>query len=65
MNDRPGRHSIGKLRQVSVRIDTRLHDAAIRRAFKERLSVSQVCRRAIRIGLAAMAQQATKAEGRR
>jgi predicted HicB family RNase H-like nuclease len=54
-----GRRSIGQLRQVSVRIDPVLHDEACRRAAKEKLSVSQVCRRAIRIGLCTMLRGAS------
>jgi hypothetical protein len=49
-----GRPAVGPLRQVCVRIDPALHDEACRRALAESLSVSQVCRRAIRVGLSQM-----------
>ena len=49
-----GRPNVGELRQVCVRIDPVLHDEACRRALAESVSVSQVCRRAIRIGLSQM-----------
>jgi len=51
---RPPGPALGELRQVSVRIDPALHDEACRKALADQLSVSQVCRRAIRIGLSAM-----------